>query len=559
MYKKTFSLFVLFSLVSTVLFCQKTVRKEDEVLVKVDKKIEYTRNQFGGFSALKRSFPHPFPPEFPGKRSDMTFMLETDMIYETIPEKFVELVGKSDKMKWLLYYYPGQMYTMDVLINGMGSTMEEIENYYKKNPSRFLDTIQVNDSTTKTIDGKDTVIVTRRDSVTTLALGTVRDKIIKTLFLNKFPPEKEWLEERYGDSIPENQEEINNAWYYDRQNEINRQHQDFFLFKFYKELYGKELPEEVEDYALETGFITENDRDVILSWLPERRKQLHKTAETQKVLLRWLVRWKVYTEKAKKSGYMKREETRIIREWARKVETVVRYIDEVLAVNPREIITIDTTFTKFAHWDGNRKVDIPVDTAKYNANTELLEARLVGFAIDSIIHDIRKQHTVTFLQSDYTDQKDKDPTKLKEQADLARDSGNTAEAEKLYTTLITDFGYTPEGKVSLTELAKIQTENKQYQEAIRNYRFHTITGDTACNLCNTFFMIGFIYSEHIGLPELAEINYKWILKNEPDCELVDDAEFMMLHLDEPMISIEELQGQAARQGKNTGENEEDQN
>jgi hypothetical protein len=48
---------------------------------------------------------------------------------------------------------------------------------------------------------------------------------------------------------------------------------------------------------------------------------------------------------------------------------------------------------------------------------------------------------------------------------------------------------------------------------------------------------------------MAEVNYKWVLKNAPDCELADDAEFMMLHLGEQMSSVEELQAEVKRQGK----------
>ena len=62
-------------------------------------------------------------------------------------------------------------------------------------------------------------------------------------------------------------------------------------------------------------------------------------------------------------------------------------------------------------------------------------------------------------------------------------------------------------------------------------------------------MIGFIYDEYMDKSELAEVNYKWVLNNDPECELADDAEFMMLHLGEPMNSVEELQAQTMRQNR----------
>ena len=63
------------------------------------------------------------------------------------------------------------------------------------------------------------------------------------------------------------------------------------------------------------------------------------------------------------------------------------------------------------------------------------------------------------------------------------------------------------------------------------------------------FMIGFIYDEYCNKPEMAEANYRRVLKNAPGCELADDAEFMMLHLGEQMASVNKLQAEVKRQGK----------
>jgi len=62
-------------------------------------------------------------------------------------------------------------------------------------------------------------------------------------------------------------------------------------------------------------------------------------------------------------------------------------------------------------------------------------------------------------------------------------------------------------------------------------------------------MIGFINDEYLNKSDLAQINYRWVLKNTPECELADDAEFMSLHLGESMSSVEELRAEALRQGK----------
>ncbi|MFO7772415.1 MAG: hypothetical protein R6V59_00460, partial [Dehalococcoidia bacterium] len=91
---------------------------------------------------------------------------------------------------------------------------------------------------------------------------------------------------------------------------------------------------------------------------------------------------------------------------------------------------------------------------------------------------------------------------------------------------------------ALIEMAKIKTEDQKYHRAVEYYRKHTILYND--RKCNNFFMTGFIFDEYLNSPKKAEMNYKWILKNTPDCELADDAEFMCLHLDEPTPGVETL-------------------
>jgi hypothetical protein len=116
--------------------------------------------------------------------------------------------------------------------------------------------------------------------------------------------------------------------------------------------------------------------------------------------------------------------------------------------------------------------------------------------------------------------------------------------------LVRSFPFTDQGKQAFSELAKIQTENGQYRDAIQNYRHLLLWGTDKTKQCNTFFMIGFIYDEYLDKPDMAEANYRWVLKYTPDCDLSDDAEFMVQHLDEPLTSVEELRDEAVRQGRN---------
>jgi tetratricopeptide (TPR) repeat protein len=169
--------------------------------------------------------------------------------------------------------------------------------------------------------------------------------------------------------------------------------------------------------------------------------------------------------------------------------------------------------------------------------------------INKQIFDLRNKKHIVMLQRDYKDDMDGSPAVLSVHADSLRDTGRTDEAEAAYKTLSTSFAFTPEGIRACVELAKIQTEKQQYAQAIKNYRDYLVLSNDKSKRCNTFFMIGFIYDEYLNRPEDAAVNYRWVLKNTPDCELSDDAEFMSLHLGEAMNSVEELRAEAMRQGK----------
>jgi outer membrane protein assembly factor BamD (BamD/ComL family) len=174
-----------------------------------------------------------------------------------------------------------------------------------------------------------------------------------------------------------------------------------------------------------------------------------------------------------------------------------------------------------------------------------------------MVYDKRRAVGVEFLQSDWKDERDEDPAALMATADSLRDTGNVNEAQNYYRKLSSEFAFTDQGRKAYQELAKIQTEKQTYREAITNYRRYLLFGREPDRLCNTFFMIGFIYDEYMDKPDLAEVNYTWVLKHTPDCELADDAEFMMLHLGEQMAGVDELQAEVKRQGKKVEDTETD--
>jgi tetratricopeptide (TPR) repeat protein len=265
-------------------------------------------------------------------------------------------------------------------------------------------------------------------------------------------------------------------------------------------------------------------------------------------LAKWLLKWKLFTEDAKKCGFYSGNDIKSMLDWAWKVEVAVNYVNSELAPAAKAAAKVDTAMCVYAMWDEKSTVT-PKDTASLNRTVSQYRNKMVTIKIDSMIYSLRKKHNISFLMPEYKDDKVANPSVLIAHADSLRDTGNTAEASNVYRQLVTSFPFTPEGTRAYTELAKVQTEKGEYSEAVKNYREFLVMSNDKSKQCNTFFMIGFIYDEYLNKPDLAEANYKWVLKNTPDCELADDAEFMALHLGEPMNSVEELRAEAKRQGR----------
>jgi tetratricopeptide (TPR) repeat protein len=293
---------------------------------------------------------------------------------------------------------------------------------------------------------------------------------------------------------------------------------------------------------------------VILSWLPEAQRPNYTNPAGTAELARWLLKWKLFSDVAKKNGFTDKKQVKDIMDWALKVESAAEYINKELVPKAKSKVVIDTAMCQYVYLDESGDVNRK-DVAGVNSVVDRYVSKAIKTNLNSLLYDIRKHHKVVFLKPDpstsidYKDELAGNPVSMIAKADSLRDAGNTGEAEALYEPLVKNYPFTEQGLKAYPELAKIKTEKGESSDAIKLYRDYMIANGDKGIRCNTFFMIGFIYDEYLNRSALAEINYKWVLKNTPECELADDAEFMTLHLDEPMSSVEELRAEAMRQGK----------
>jgi hypothetical protein len=67
----------------------------------------------------------------------------------------------------------------------------------------------------------------------------------------------------------------------------------------------------------------------------------------------------------------------------------------------------------------------------------------------------------------------------------------------------------------------------QIKESLRIYSDIIAKGIDSAKQCEDHFMVGYIYDEYLSDSGNANRSYNWILKNTPDCELAEDARFML--------------------------------
>jgi hypothetical protein len=501
-------------------------QKGSDQLVKIGSKT-LTKDDFEGYKKALQYYPQKLSDYFPDDASEITRFVEIEVLNSKASSYKSKVEGSKD-WEWKQRFFPGQMYLIDYLPKTLDFTEQELKAYYDQNVEKYRTTVKV-DSTGK-------------DSSYTQGFEEVKSQIVETMFTAKYPPDSAFLAQ-YSQAPDSNT--VKSEWVYS----IRRKIPEFFMKQFFQKEYGKPYPDSVSEVYGEGKIITPADMDVIMSWIPEDRRSAYNEPQGNKELVEWLLKWKLFSKRAEAVGITKQPFYTSVMNYLLKICTVDSYVQTELGTTIPKEFPVDSEMVSFAIYDDSYSTSWSASPDDYKYKIAELQKTKQKIFYDSLLHSLRAQAKVTFFQNDYRDEQDKNPATLLHTADSLRDTGAVDQAESVYQTLAQEFLFSTEGKNALIELAKLQTEKQSYMQAISNYRKFLLLSPDASKRCNTFFMIGFIYDEHLNKPEKAERNYKWILKNARDCELADDAEFMVLHLDEPMSSVEELRAEALRQGR----------
>lgn len=505
-----------------------------------------SQEQFEAFGEMRRMYPEQMHELFPGDRGMPTFVVETEALFQKSPSSIKRSIRQSADWEWKQRYFPAQIYMREVIERNLGFSESELEAYYEAHLDEFRDTVKV---AAESADTSDTAMAadTMKDSVFVRPLDQVKPQIATNLFKETYPPDSAFyagMQDSAG-GLKTDSSVVEERWLMERRKDLP----GFFVARLYEEKYGQQFPDSLDEWYGEGKPVTPQDMEIILSWLPEGRRESYRNESGYKYLADWLLKWKLFSEEARETGFSKSDMVQRIMDWAWKYESATAFLTESIADRVQAESTLDTAMIIYAYWDRRGKAGVQPDSSALASIFASYRQEAFEQRINNEILNMRRDLGVEFLQSDWRDRKGENPEELMAQADSLVNAEKANEAARVYETIVRNFGLTETGQQAMTELAKVNTELGKYREAIELYRQQLVLDPDLDNRCNTFFMIGFIYDEHLNQEQRAEVNYKWILEHTPTCELADDAEFMVQHLGEPMTSVEDLRDEARRQGR----------
>jgi len=526
-----------------LLVCQSANVKEP--IVKVGK-TTLGAESLESFRKMAGVYPAPMPYYFPAQRQAQTAMAECEAIYKHAGAKSAEIskrMAASPDWTWKKRYYTALLF-FDLLPENLGFTDKQLEEYYKKSKDEFK-------ITGKSADGQDSIYIPPFDSVKT--------RVADRCFYNAHKPDSAFI----AGLSDQDSSAVMNHWIYT----VRSNPPDFFMRLFFKERTGSEYADSLEQIVDNDKIVKTADMDVITAWLPESRRNMRK-----KDLAEWLFKWLSFSERAEKLGLTATPQFKDMLHWAQRMEFAFEYLrSEVLPkLEPAGTpAPLDSALAELIYYDNMGQV-AKVNPLWITSILDEIEKTRASVSVDSAIYAVRKSVKIKFLQDDRRDDKDANPAALMAKADSLREAASDPdmdvdeaakimdEAERLYNILSTDFAFTALGRKALGEMAKTQIDKYNANPklgkylvnmAINAYRKSQKLDADPENLCNSYFLTGLAYDEYLKNNALAEANYKWVLRNSPTCAMAPDAEFMIQHLGEPMTSIEEIQGQSIRQGR----------
>ena len=479
-----------------------------------------TRQDADAFEFVSRYVPGEQDTFGLARNGQLWALIATEAIYQQVqkdPANREIRSGREWELKKLSYL--SKAFEIQILQGNCGYSDTEVRNYYDTHRDGFR-TVTYSDS------GKPctTNVVPPFDSV--------RGNVAKNLFMSSY--------KRDSGSLNLNDPRLFKMF-------RERMYRDYFLKKYYLEKYGKVLPDTIGTLCGSNAIVDTGDINLVLSWMSAADRDSYK--KDPSFIIRRLLQWKLFGEKAVAMGYASGAEVEKVLSWAWKNEIVRHYVHDNLAPAVENSAPVDPVMAFFSYWDENGSPSARVDSAKLKEHSARLASQKKAILFDSLIYAIRSAREVKFLTPDaWSDGRVKDPVKLFQEADSLRDSGSLSQAQTMYNILTEYYPFTAQGKTALFELAKLQAEQQEQGrlDAVKNFRRYLVLGGDRSRRCEAMFRIAFVYDQYLHRKEFAGANYRWVVENAPDCSFAGDAEVMLRHLGEPLPDPDVLRAEAKR-------------
>ena len=499
-----FILYVMILLIA----CGKKESVGDSVAVTIGSK-NFTKDDVNDFSAMKFLFPMIREDTyFPGKVSNTTLFVTTNALFKK-SLKYRKEIESNKSYKLLKMAFLGHIYNYSIIKRRLGSSDEELEEYYNKVRKRDLDAF-----------GGDGSNFYRQELV-----------VEESLFVEKYFPKSETYENIKGDSRV-----LARIW----SKNVKKDLTGFFISMYFKEKYGDSSSLDYETIVNRLHIITEDEINTVLSWFPQKYLD-ERGAKFKWKMTRQILGWKLFNEKIKNRSIAKQLNVDNKTEWFHKYSYVYFYLNEIIYQkfkSSKDGYTIDSTFLQYRYQTNS------------NSTYDSLAIRFAKDKTDQFIRKIRQKFAVKFYTDVIHDNFDFTASQLLAKGDsLYKALSSSDKAMLSYIQITNYYGAEPEAITAYKKMGDISFENNEYGFGINAYLEYLLRSDKDEDHSKIFFNIAYMAMKEDDFL-LSRAFFKLILKRYPNSKEISDIEFLMNHLDEPQVDIDELQLEAKRQGKN---------
>ncbi len=205
-----------------------------------------------------------------------------------------------------------------------------------------------------------------------------------------------------------------------------------------------------------------------------------------------------------------------------------RDVAAFLTMNPLEL---EIEYHSFPHNYVKDSMQIPFEQAKYQI-FQNIKSEYLTLAKNRINENLTKKYNAVILDSAYQEMSESDPIKAYALAQNLHADRKLNEALNQYKHIRKSFpqAHSLQDSVSLG-MAQVYIEFEKFQEALGEYRRLLYLYPKSPNNYKAQFMIGFIYSENLKDDKKAIEAFKSVLENFPNCDLADDADWMIRNIE----------------------------